>query len=106
MYIHIVATQTIKEFAMINSNINCVTSDEDPVAYEYEDNLIANTCDTGRISVAIDSAAVDNVIHPGELPPTVQINPNHENKHFVGANNSRIENFGTCTTKGVLQEDD
>ena len=32
------------------------------------------------------------------VPDGVTVVPNPDNKHFVGANNSRIENYGTCTT--------
>ena len=51
-----------------------------------------------RIRVAMDSAAVANVIHPDELPDDVDFEPNLTNEHFVGANDSTIERYGTATT--------
>ena len=47
----------------------------------------------------MDSGAVGNIIHPKELPHDANPEPNNTGRHFVGANNSRIEKFGTCTTK-------
>ena len=53
-----------------------------------------------KVKVAIDSAAVDNVIHPDDLPECIEYIPNTtDSNHFVGANNSKIENFGTCRTR-------
>ena len=51
-----------------------------------------------KVKVAIDSAACANVINPEELPSDADFEPNHTNKHFVGANDSRIERYGTCQT--------
>ena len=52
-----------------------------------------------KIKVAMDSAAVDNVVHPNDIPECVEFVPNStDSGHFVGANNSKIENFGTCRT--------
>ena len=51
-----------------------------------------------KVRVAMDSAACANVIDPKELPQDAEFEPNHEDKHFVGANDSRIERFGTCKT--------
>ena len=50
------------------------------------------------MSAAIDSGSVANVLHPADVPDGVQLMPNTNQAHFVGANNSRIENFGTCKT--------
>ena len=47
----------------------------------------------------MDSGSVSNVIHPGELPEGCEVKPNLTGKHFVGANNSRIERFGECRTE-------
>ena len=53
-----------------------------------------------KIKVAMDSAAVDNVVHPNDLPASIEYVPNtSDSNHFVGANNSKIENFGTCKTR-------
>ena len=53
---------------------------------------------TTRIQAAVDSGSVDNVMHPGEVPDGIHISPHPHDRHFVGANNTRIENYGTCTT--------
>ena len=60
--------------------------------------LIAAAIEAHRIRVAMDSAAVANVIHPDELPDDVEFEPNLSNEHFVGANDSTIERYGTATT--------
>ena len=44
----------------------------------------------------MDSAACDNVINPEELPSDAEYEPNGTGKHFVGANDSHIERFGSC----------
>ena len=46
----------------------------------------------------MDSAACDNVINPEELPSDAEYEPNDTGKHFVGANDSHIERFGSCKT--------
>ena len=51
-----------------------------------------------KIKVAMDSAACANVIGPEELPQDAEFEPNETDKHFVGANNSPIERFGSCKT--------
>ena len=56
-----------------------------------------------RIRPAVDSGSADHVIHPNELPDDVKIVPNTAGKHFRGANDSMIENFGTCET--LLESD-
>ncbi len=63
------------------------------------DEVIAGMESSTRVRVAMDSAAVDNVIHPDELPEDAEYQPNTSGKHFVGANNAHIENFGSCQTK-------
>ena len=64
-----------------------------------EEELIAATNEKVRISVAMDSGSVDNVIHPKELPCDAEPVANTSGKHFVGANNSKIEKYGSCATK-------
>ena len=61
--------------------------------------MIAAATEAVRVRVAMDSAAVDNVIHPDELPDDVAYTPNESGKHFVGANNAHIEKFGSCQTQ-------
>ena len=48
--------------------------------------------------MAIDSAAVDHVIHPRDLPSDVEYVPNTSGRHFVGANDAHIEKYGSCQT--------
>ena len=63
------------------------------------DGVIAGMESSTRVRVAMDSAAVDNVIHPDELPEDAEYQPNTSGKHFVGANNAHIENCGSCRTR-------
>ena len=65
---------------------------------EDEDNDICATTTVTKIEAAIDSGSVDNVMHPDEVPGGVEITSNKGGKHFVGANNARIENYGRCQT--------
>ena len=48
--------------------------------------------------------AVANVIHPKELPDDAVVRPNTIGKHFRGANNSVIENYGDVDT--ILESED
>ena len=50
------------------------------------------------VRAAMDSAACDNVINPEEFPGDADFEPNVTNKHFVGANDSKIERYGSCKT--------
>ncbi len=84
--------QAIREAEQLLGSVNCL---------ELEDKgeVIANTESSTRIRVAMDSAAVDNVIHPDELPGDMEYEPNTSGQHFRGANNAHIENFGSCRTR-------
>ena len=62
------------------------------------DQLCAVEPEVVKVRVAIDSAACDNVINPEELPSDAEYEPNETNKHFVGANESPIERYGSCKT--------
>ena len=73
------------------------------VIYDPEEEMLAAATEKVTIRPAIDSGSVDNVIHPKELPCDAEPAPNTTGSHFVGANNSRIEKFGTCKT--VLESD-
>ena len=78
--------------------VGCLThSDDEPGA---EINEVA--MEAWEIKVALDSGAVDSVIHPDELPPSVVCSPNTTGRHFTGANNSHIENYGSAET--ILQD--
>ena len=46
----------------------------------------------------MDSGACDNVIDPDDLPDGCVIVPNVSGKHFRGATDSAIENFGDVGT--------
>ena len=67
---------------------------------EIVEDLIAaaNHEQTVEVEVAIDSAAVDNVIGEEDIPGGVTVTPNTTGRHFVGANNAQIKNHGTCKT--------
>ena len=56
-----------------------------------------------RVRPAADSGACDHVINPDDLPDDVHIEPNTTGKHFKGANDSIIENFGDVET--ILESD-
>jgi hypothetical protein len=60
--------------------------------------LVAAVSDVVTIQVAMDSAAVDNVIDPASLPQNADIAPNTTGKHCRGANNAHIETYGTTST--------
>ena len=52
-----------------------------------------------KVIVAMDSGAVKNVIHPRQLPLDAEPTPPEDpDDHFVGANNSRIDEYGKCET--------
>ena len=54
------------------------------VITESPEELIAAVSDVVTVQVAMDSAAVDNVIGPDELPQDAQIVSNNTGKHFRG----------------------
>ncbi len=63
-----------------------------------DEDVIGSTIEKVLIRPAMDSGAVDNVIHPKELPDDAEPEPNTTGKHFRGANNSVIEKYGSCDT--------
>jgi hypothetical protein len=63
-----------------------------------DDGFIGVAVGRVRIRQAMDSGAVDHVIHPRELPDDAIIVPNTSGKHFRGANDSVIENYGDVET--------
>ena len=65
------------------------------------DELLVAAPDEVKVKIAADTGAVDNVVHPGSLPGSVHVTPNETGRHFVGASNEHIENYGSCDT--VLQ---
>ena len=68
------------------------------VITEAPEDLIATVNEVVDVRVAMDSAAVDNVIGPNELPQNAEIVPNTTGKHFRGANNAHIEKYGQTAT--------
>ena len=68
------------------------------VLYDDEEPLLAAAAERVTIRPAMDSGAVRNVIHPDKLPRDAQPKPNDTGRHFVGANNTPIERYGTCET--------
>ena len=52
---------------------------------------------------AADAGACDHVINPDELPDDAVVVPNATGKHFKGANDSVIENYGDVET--ILESD-
>ncbi len=69
------------------------------VLYDDEEEILAAATEHVTIRAAMDSGSVDNVIHPQELPCDADPVPNTTGKHFVGANNSKIQKFGHCKTR-------
>ena len=65
---------------------------------EDANELIAAASCSVPVTVAMDSGSVENVIHPKELPEDAEPVPDETDKHFVGANNSKIERYGECET--------
>ena len=71
----------------------CIVEDE-----LVSDDLIAAVAERVRLRVAIDSGATANVMHPKDLPADVAVTPHTTGHHFRGANNSRIERYGSAET--------
>ncbi len=66
---------------------------------EEEEELLGNIRERVRIRPAIDSGAVANVLHPKDLPADAEPKPITSGRHFVGANSSKIEKYGSCVTQ-------
>jgi len=82
----------ITEAENIMKSLNVLSYSEPPTE------LCAVEPEVVKVKVAIDSAACDNVINPKERPQDAEWEPNETNKHFVGANESPIERYGSCKT--------
>ena len=67
------------------------------------DSGLLGTITQVRVRPAADSGACDHVINPDELPDDAVIVPNTTGKHFKGANDSVIENYGDVET--ILESD-
>ena len=71
----------------------------DAIEYSDGDNALCTGAPVVvKIDVAMDSAAADHVIDPEQLPSDATFEPNTTNNHFVGANDSHIERYGSCKT--------
>ena len=70
-----------------------------PVHYA-EDEIGLLTCQLEQTSftVAADTGAVANVIHPRFLRDDADPEPNATGKQFTGAGGGHIERFGSCET--------
>ena len=73
--------------------VYCILDDDD-----NGNDLIATAVERVRIRPAMDSGAVDHVIHPRELPDDAIIVPNTSGKNYRGANDTVIERYGSCDT--------
>ena len=58
--------------------VGCLTHLDDEPSAE----LMEVSMEELEIKVALDSGAVDSVIHPDELPPSAVCSPNTTGKHF------------------------
>jgi hypothetical protein len=81
----------VQEAERISQSINAIE-------YSGPVQSLCSLAETIKVRVAMDSAACDNVINPDELPSDAEYVPNEDDKHFVGANNSPIERYGSCKT--------
>ena len=100
--------RTVSDFMQTrkNTDLHCAITEAENIAQsinvlQYADpsaQLCAVEPDVVKVRVALDSAACDNVIDPKELPADAEWEPNETGKHFVGANESPIERFGSCKT--------
>ena len=92
---------TLADFISLNSFAPLRASSEAPISCvidNHTEDLIAAAVEAVKVRVAIDSAAVDNVINPSALPSDVTYIPNTTGRHFVGANDAHIEKYGSCGT--------
>ena len=74
------------------SPVPCIESEDD------HEQIPAAASEAVRLRVAMDSAAVDHVIHPRDLPADVEYMPNTSGRHFIVANDAHIEKYGSCQT--------
>ena len=52
-----------------------------------------------ELEVVLDSGSVARVANPSNLPANAVVIPNETGRHFQGANESHIKNYGTCRTR-------
>ena len=70
---------------------------------DEEDEPILSTADTIRITSALDSGAVANVVSPECVPSGTMVTPNTTGTHYTGAGGGRITKHGSCTT--IISDD-
>ena len=70
---------------------------------EEEEEPILATSEVARITSALDSGAVANVVSPDCVPGGTQITPNTTGTHYTGAGGGRIIKHGSCTT--IISDD-
>ena len=61
------------------------------------------TSEQTRITSALDSGAVANVVSPDCVPGGTKVTPNTTGTHFTGAGGGRIIKHGSCTT--IISDD-
>ena len=96
------------EMAKINELLNSETAKNEPNMHQQQLQLIENEVDdelvamavpeTVKVTVAMDSGSVANVIHPNGLPAGTTPSGNEEDTHFSGAGGDRIRRYGHCKT--------
>ena len=77
----------------------CVTYDEVGEEEEEEARIMELAETEMELEVALDSGSVAHVANPSHLPANAVVIPNETGRHFQGANESHIENYGTCRTR-------
>ena len=77
----------------------CVTYDESFEDEEEEARIVELAITETELEVALDSGSVAHVANPSHLPANAVVVPNETGRHFQGANESHIENYGTCRTR-------
>ena len=78
---------------------SCVTYDEAFEDEEEEARIMELAMTEMELEVALDSGSVAHVANPSHLPADAVVVPNETGRHFQGANESHIENYGTCRTR-------
>jgi hypothetical protein len=74
----------------------CLLEEQDP-----SEQLLAPVSEAPekiKVTVAMDSGAAKNVVHPDDLPRGVFTTPNSTGRHFVGPAGETIVKHGTCVT--------
>ena len=89
------------------STVTTLTHVDEPVGsleYWQDDDGILAATEEVVLEVCLDSGAVAMVLNPNDLPAGCETKSDKPLRHFVGANGSKIENYGKATT--MLGTDD